>query len=142
MSEKILVYLRIIVVLLTITVTFFVQKQFEGGLFVTSFGGFLTFIGLCLYLIGEISLGGHFNPFFEPKNIITTGIYSKTRHPIYIGLIFICLGFSLFSESVVGLILTLLVLLPILFYTRVIEERNLVKRFGDRYLKYRKSTIF
>ncbi|KKP69366.1 hypothetical protein A2X44_04405 [candidate division CPR3 bacterium GWF2_35_18] len=142
MSEKTLVLLRIAVSLLTIVVTILTRYQFEGNLFITSLGFFLMFVGFLLYIVGEISLKGHFNPFFEPKDLITTGIYSKTRHPIYIGLIFICFGFNLFLESNFGLFLTLIVLLPLLFYTRIIEEYNLEKKFGDRYLKYRKTTFF
>lgn len=142
MKEKILIYLRIAFIMLIVFISIFTPNQFAAGMFLKSFGFFLILVGLFLWVMGEVALGGKFNPFFEPRNLITTGIYSKTRHPIYIGLFFLCLGLNLLTGSVGGLIMTLFVLLPILLFTRVSEEVKLMKRFGERYLRYKRETLF
>jgi protein-S-isoprenylcysteine O-methyltransferase Ste14 len=67
-----------------------------GGLAATSGG---------LYFIsrGVWDLRQNLSPFITPvvnNELVTTGIYSTVRHPLFTGLIALCLGVSIFSDSV------------------------------------------
>ena len=75
----------------------------------------------------------------KKHTLATTGLYAKIRHPQYDGFVLILLGF-LFQWPT---LLTLL-MFPILvfMYTRlaIIEEKEMVKEFGEKYLSYAKQT--
>jgi len=72
------------------------------------------------------------------KNIIANGIYSYTRHPLYLGTLLIYLGFCLMIFSKTGVILYFIFLVP-LFFIRIREEE---KEFTENaeYKKYKKRT--
>jgi len=73
-------------------------------------------------------------------DLVTTGIFSKIRHPMYLGFILWLIGFPIFFGAIFSLILTLLFIANILFW-RHLEENELEKRFPT-YLDYKKKTIF
>ena len=68
----------------------------------------------------------------------TSGMYSQVRHPLYLGLVFIFLGYFLVSGTVGSLIhlACLFGYLPIGIY---FEEKNLISIFGDRYKSYQQE---
>ena len=70
------------------------------------------------------------------EKLVTTGLYSKVRHPLYAGIILIFLGYFIFSGSIsAGTHLAcLLAYLPIGIY---FEEKNLVEKYGADYKNYR-----
>jgi len=71
--------------------------------------------------------------------LVTHGIYRLVRHPIYLGVLMVCLGIPLHSASPIGLV-TMAVLIPI-FRNRIrLEERLLSEEFGEAYDAYRAST--
>jgi len=84
---------------------------------------FLTFIGL--------------KPEAQNPQLITTGILSKVRHPLYSGTILLVLGFWLFIPSIPNTINVG----SILLYLAVgipFEEKRLVQQYGQAYLDYKK----
>jgi len=67
--------------------------------------------------------------------LVTNGVYGVIRHPSYLGLLINSVGWSLAFRSGVGLILTLLLILPLL--ARISAEENLLHaQFGDAYNVY------
>lgn len=72
----------------------------------------------------------------ESEELITTGLYSKVRHPLYAGLVLIFLGYFLFAGTVSSAVHLgcLLLYLPFGIY---FEEKNLVVQFGQAYQKYK-----
>lgn len=76
----------------------------------------------------------------ERNNIvITIGLYSWIRHPLYMALMLLLVGLSLVS----GLSwFWLLTLLSIPFFIKIAkkEETNMVQQFGDQYREYMKYT--
>ena len=74
---------------------------------------------------------------FIESELITNGIQSKIRHPLYSATILIFVGFFLFIPKMVSLVamVAMLLYLPVGIY---FEERKLVKKFGEDYLEYRK----
>ncbi|WP_111672635.1 methyltransferase family protein [Algoriphagus litoralis] len=74
----------------------------------------------------------------QKPELVISGMYSQVRHPLYVGLLGIFLGYFLVSGTVGALIHLgcLMVYLPIGIY---FEEKNLVVDYGDDYLKYQKE---
>ncbi len=72
--------------------------------------------------------------------LITTGIYSGIRHPMYLGFILWSLGLPVFFGAVYSFIISIPFTLNILFW-RHLEEIELISRF-EGYLSYRKKTYF
>jgi len=67
--------------------------------------------------------------------LVTSGVYGLIRHPSYLGLLINSLGWSLAFRSVVGVLLTLLLIPPLL--SRINAEENLLHaQFGDEYKAY------
>ena len=71
--------------------------------------------------------------------LVTTGVYRWIRHPSYLGLLLYSIGWSLAFRSVVGLLLTALMLIPLLARIRA-EERLLLEYFGREYADYQART--
>jgi protein-S-isoprenylcysteine O-methyltransferase Ste14 len=71
--------------------------------------------------------------------LVTDGIYRIVRNPSYLGLIVSTAGWALAFRSVVGLLLTALLIPPLLARIRA-EERLLHSHFGAEYDAYRART--
>jgi protein-S-isoprenylcysteine O-methyltransferase Ste14 len=75
------------------------------------------------------------------ESLVTTGIYSRIRHPMYTSLILMYLGFSLAWGLVLILIpVFLFSLLAIL--TALKEEEFLIIKFGDEYKYYMRKVPY
>ncbi len=72
-------------------------------------------------------------------SLVTTGIYSAIRHPSYLGLLISSLGWGLAFRSGIGVLLTLLLIVPIVGRMRA-EEKLLRTQFGVDYDAYRTRT--
>jgi protein-S-isoprenylcysteine O-methyltransferase Ste14 len=71
--------------------------------------------------------------------LVTTGVYGTIRHPSYLGLLVSMLGWALAFRSVVGVLLTALMLPPLVARIRA-EEALLRTQFGGEYERYRSRT--
>jgi protein-S-isoprenylcysteine O-methyltransferase Ste14 len=67
--------------------------------------------------------------------LVTSGVYGVIRHPSYLGLLVDSLGWALAFRSVVGVLLTALLIPPLLARIRA-EERLLRAQFGEEYDVY------
>jgi len=74
----------------------------------------------------------------EEPQVITTGVFSIVRHPIYFGSILLYLGFILLSLSLLSVLVWILI---IVFYYMIslYEEKLLTQRFGSAYEEYKKK---
>jgi protein-S-isoprenylcysteine O-methyltransferase Ste14 len=97
--------------------------------------------GLVIYLFGvALSIVAVLNFATSPKDkVITKGLYSISRNPMYIGLILIQIGLGIICSSWLYLLLTL-VLLILLNENLSAEERYCLYRYGDSYREYRNKT--
>ncbi len=98
-------------------------------------------IGYALVVIARIQLGSSFSFRPEAKGLVTGGLYSRIRNPIYIFL----------DATVLGLILALrlywlFLLLPLLVFFQARQARKeaalLQEKFGQAYRDYAKQTWF
>ena len=97
--------------------------------------------GLVIYLFGvAFSIVAVLNFATSPKDkVITKGLYSISRNPMYIGLILMQIGLGIICSSWSYLLLTL-VLLLLLNENLSAEERYCLYRYGDSYREYRNKT--
>ena len=84
------------------------------------------------------TVGTTVKPFQVSEQLVTTGFYRYSRHPMYLGMLLILVGVFLFLGS-----LTPILVLPffiLLINRRFIspEEAMLLDRFGEAYEKYQK----
>ncbi|MHA1377065.1 MAG: methyltransferase family protein [Candidatus Helarchaeota archaeon] len=66
-------------------------------------------------------------------------IYSVLRHPVYAAVLMICFGGVLSKLSMYAFIIFIMILIGLLIHIRFVEETELIERFGDSYLNYRKE---
>ena len=97
----------------------------------------LAVIGIIVFLMGLFTIKTLES---YDGDLITTGIYSKIRHPMYLGFIFWLIGFPLYFGSSFSMVLSLPFIANILYW-RYLEEKELEVRF-PAYPDYRKRTIF
>ena len=118
------------------------QNPFVRGLF----GGSLLIIGI-IFLFWSIraqrELGkGTPMPLMATQKLVVQKPYLYCRNPIFFGVVNLFFGISILLNSISSLVLVLIFLVLILLYTKLIEEKELEKRFGDEYLSYKNRTPF
>jgi protein-S-isoprenylcysteine O-methyltransferase Ste14 len=95
--------------------------------------GYATFIlGAAIALMAAFNLGKNLTPLPRPKEnavLIQDGLYRFVRHPIYFGVIMLCLGWGLIQQS--ALVWLYVVIIAIFFDIKSRkEEQWLVERFS------------
>jgi protein-S-isoprenylcysteine O-methyltransferase Ste14 len=70
--------------------------------------------------------------------LLREGIFARVRHPRYLGASLGLMAIALFANHL-GTYLLVLVFLPGIYLVTVLEERELVARFGDRYRDYQRQ---
>ncbi len=79
-------------------------------------------------------------PLNPPKKLVTTGLYSQVRNPMLLGWIIMLFGVGILLNSISLIcIFTPLFLMLNILYLKTIEEKEMEKKFGKQYLKYKKS---
>jgi protein-S-isoprenylcysteine O-methyltransferase Ste14 len=116
----------------------------SSDIFMISLPAIIRYLGLLLSCLGLVAFitGLLTIKTLESYDgdLITSGIYSKIRHPMYLGFILWLIGFPLFFGAPFALLLALLFIMNILFW-RQLEEAGLEKRFPT-YSEYKKTTWF
>lgn len=106
------------------------------------FGVVLFAVGGALRLAPTFVLGRRFSGLvaIQPGHeLVTSGLYGVIRHPSYLGLIVMMLGWGLAFRSLVGILLALLVIFPLI--ARICSEETLLaEHFGSEYAAYRART--
>ena len=105
-------------------------------------GFFVYSIGGALRLAPVFVLGRRFSGLvaIQPGHrLVTTGLYGVIRHPSYLGLFLLALGWALAFRSGVGVIIAVLMLIVVLARIDA-EERLLSETFGAEYDAYRTRT--
>ena len=105
-------------------------------------------IGVALMLVGiggivtaRLQLGKSFAIRAKAHQLVTRGIYSKIRNPIYVSGAVMLAGFVLvLHRPVLWLVLLALIVMQTLRARR--EARVLETAFGDAYREYRRKTWF
>ena len=75
----------------------------------------------------------------ETTVLVTTGIFSITRNPMYLGLFFVIFSTVLFLGSWFGIIILMIFVWYITKFQIISEEEAMEKLFGDKYDEYRQN---
>ncbi|MBU2551815.1 MAG: isoprenylcysteine carboxylmethyltransferase family protein [Proteobacteria bacterium] len=95
----------------------------------------LFLAGLGLALVAVIQLRG----LEDIRNLVTTGLFARIRHPMYLGFILWFVGWPVYHGAGASLLIGLVGIAAVLHWRRA-EERALAVRFGDAYPDYRRRT--
>ena len=106
-----------------------------------------TLIGIIFVLATVLVNVTAIRQFVRSKNTIvtikpahslqTTGIYSRTRNPMYLGLVLLYTGLAFLTGNWWTLILLPFVVVVVNYFMIRPEEKYLERRFGQSYLEYR-----
>ena len=81
-------------------------------------------------------------PIVPTKHFLQNGPYKYVRNPMIMGFFLYILSWAFLSNRWLALVATALVQALLLMEIKFIEERELIKRFGDAYREYKKDTPF
>lgn len=104
-------------------------------------GAVIAVPSLALLILARLQLGGSFSVRAKAQALVTHGLYSRIRNPIYVfgGLaiagVFLFLGVPKYLGVFV-------VLIPLQLYRVTKEEQVLAAKFGDEYRAYKARTWF
>jgi protein-S-isoprenylcysteine O-methyltransferase Ste14 len=76
----------------------------------------------------------------EEGQIINSSIYGILRHPVYAGVLRMAIGLALLNGNANALAFAVLMPIGITGWIRLVEEKELIERFGQSYLEYRRRT--
>jgi protein-S-isoprenylcysteine O-methyltransferase Ste14 len=106
--------------------------------------GVLAVVGILLARAGFRAFG-RANTTVNPVNIeaasalVTSGIFSYTRNPMYLGLVALLLAWAIYLAVPWALLGPLAFVLYITRFQIIPEERVLLKKFGDTYAAYQRQ---
>ena len=104
-------------------------------------GAGMAVLGLALWVLARLQIGKSFSVSAQARKLVTTGLYSKFRHPIYY---FAGVAFSglFIAWGRLYPFLIFLVMYSVQILRMKKEEAVLKQAFGDEYRRYRASTWF
>jgi len=118
------------------------QKSIYDLNTVSVMGLALFLMGVIIRRVGKRTLGQYYAYGLRTKpshRLIKHGTYKYIRHPISLAAILYSVGIPLTFSSLYGFLLMLL-MIPLILNRIRIEERMLLKEFGDEYREYMEET--
>ena len=145
-SYKVILPLWFVYILLAILILYPWRTR---SLYTTPYAFFpgllLVLTGLLLYVLASrnfthVQLSGlaELEPARHAQQLVTTGIRSRVRHPIYLGHLCELLGWTICFGTVALIALTAFAIVTGFFMLRL-EDRELEQRFGPDYSAYRRN---
>ena len=107
------------------------------GVFILLAGLVTAFLGYLLFKKYKTTVNP-INP-EETTILVTTGIFSITRNPMYLGLFFVICSTVLFFGSWFGIIILIFFVWYINKFQIIPEEETMKKKFGNKYNEYKKN---
>jgi protein-S-isoprenylcysteine O-methyltransferase Ste14 len=104
-------------------------------------GLLIALVGLTGVIVSRYTLGRSFSIVPKATELVTTGIYSRIRNPIYVSGVLFLTGLFLMIRRPVMLVI-FLVIIPMQILRARREAAVLEKQFGDAYREYHKRTWF
>ena len=101
----------------------------------------LLAVGFVLWTIARFQLGRSFTVTAQANQLVTHGLYSKIRNPIYVfGSCVIAGGILLVGRP--SFLLIFLIIIPLQIWRAGKESGVLEAKFGDDYRRYKAATWF
>jgi protein-S-isoprenylcysteine O-methyltransferase Ste14 len=101
----------------------------------------LTIAGIAAVAVARYQLGNSFTLSPQARTLVTYGLYSKIRNPVYVFSAIALAGLFVYIDRPIYLV-SFLVLIPLQFIRAHIESRVLEEKFGDTYRQYKSKTWF
>lgn len=101
-------------------------------------GLLLILVGLGALILARIEFEKESS---KQLGLVTRGVYSRIRHPIYVFSFIAFVGLLLYLNELQGILLLLPIQL-VLFHRARREEQELEALYGDRYRQYKQRTWF
>jgi protein-S-isoprenylcysteine O-methyltransferase Ste14 len=101
----------------------------------------IALIGLAGVFLARYTLGRSFSVMAKARALVTTGIYSRIRNPIYVSGEILLIGVAIMLGRPL-LLLLVAVIIPMQIWRARKEARVLEEKFGDEYREYRRRTWF
>jgi protein-S-isoprenylcysteine O-methyltransferase Ste14 len=137
-----IIYVFVFLISILIQRKFPFSKAFFESNFAFIIGIIFTITGLTITLPAVIK-------FFKTKNTLmphkpahslqTSGIYTISRNPMYLGLLILYMGIGCFKGNLWSFIMIPLVILAVTNLVILNEEKYLERAFGIDYIKYHKK---
>lgn len=77
--------------------------------------------------------------FPQEGRMVNSSIYEIIRHPVYAGVLRLCIGFALLNMGIYAIVFILILPLGLFGWLRLVEEKELLTRFQG-YAEYRRQT--
>jgi protein-S-isoprenylcysteine O-methyltransferase Ste14 len=104
-------------------------------------GGFLAMSGIVLLFVARFQLGKSFSVTAQARKLVTHGLYSRIRNPIYVFSSLMVLGILLVVQR--PLLFALFAPLIVVQTFRAHKEAQVLEaKFGEEYREYRSKTWF
>lgn len=75
----------------------------------------------------------------KSNHLINEGVFTKTRNPMYVGMLLLILGFSILSTNLLALCLPVFFVIIVRWIFIKKEEQLMLDTFGNEYLDYKKN---
>jgi len=146
-QPSIIAHLRDILILpftVTCVVPYFIDKPILSSPVYLQIAGILTgFCGLSLFLytvvLFKVVGKGTLAPWSPKQRLVINGPYRYCRNPMITGVWFILIGETIFFWSAGLLQWTIIFFLLNTIYFYLVEEPNLLQRFGGDYREYKSN---
>jgi protein-S-isoprenylcysteine O-methyltransferase Ste14 len=106
------------------------------GWFMVCIGALLWIRSVFTFGVDNLTLLYVYYP--EEGRIVDSSIYSILRHPIYASALRVWVGLALLNGNANSIIFSIFVPLGLTGWIRLVEEKELIERFGQSYIDYRK----
>lgn len=137
-----LIYDALFMISVYIQKTFPLSALFFDTSIASILGGLFVIAGLIITLPALVKFYKTKNTLIpnKPANSLqTSGIYSITRNPMYLGLLTIYIGVAFFQGNWWTFILVPFVILIITYLVILKEEMYLTRAFGNSYIDYKRK---
>jgi len=104
-------------------------------------GAITAVFGYVLFVIARLQLGTSFSVSPQAKGLVTHGLYSRMRNPIYVFVVVMWIGLIV-ALHLYWLFIPVLGMLLMQVIRSRREAKVLAERFGQAYLDYRQKTWF
>jgi len=105
------------------------------GILLIIFGMTLNFLAWLLFIKNKTTQ----NPFNDPNKFIVKGTYKISRNPMYLGMASTLFGAAIFLGSLISFIFPIIFVYIIRVRFIHLEEKNMEKKFGKKYVNYKNS---
>ena len=110
---------------------------------IATFGLFLILVGFVIRWISILQLKKAFTvdvAIGTDHKLKTNGMYRVIRHPSYLGLFIIMVGFSICMNTIVSFLVVTTLMFIALMYRIYVEEKALSAAFGEDFTAYKSKT--